>query len=44
MMSYKTRSHVLVLSGRDAAAVSDVIKQLEPSKAVPGDGVVVTID
>jgi hypothetical protein len=39
MMPHKTRSHVLVLSGRDAAAVSDVIKRLQPSKVVPGDGV-----
>ena len=40
----KTRSRVLVVSGRDATAVSDVIKQLQPSRPLPDDGVVVTID
>lgn len=41
---YKTRGHVLVLSGRDAAAVVDVVKQLRPSDALPKDGVVVMVD
>jgi hypothetical protein len=44
MMPHKTRSRILVVAGRDATAVSDVIKQLHPSKPLPGDGVVVTID
>ena len=44
MMPHKTRSHVLVLSGRDAAAVSDVIKQLQPAKPVPENGLVVAIE
>jgi hypothetical protein len=44
VMPYKTRSRVLVLAGRDAAAVTDVIKQLQPSKPLPADGVIVTID
>jgi hypothetical protein len=41
---YKTRGHVLVLSGREAAAVIDVVKQLRPQEALPKDGVVVTVD
>jgi hypothetical protein len=44
ILPYKTRSRILVLSGRDAAATSDVIKQLQPSKPVPEDGLVFTID
>jgi len=44
MMPHKTRSHVLVLTGRDAAAVSEVIKQLQPLTPMPGDGVVLTVD
>lgn len=44
MMPHKTRSRVLVVSGRDATAVSDVIAQLQPSRPLPDDGVVVTID
>jgi hypothetical protein len=44
MMPHQTRSRVLVVSGRDATAVSDVIKQLQPSEPLPDDGVVATID
>jgi hypothetical protein len=44
MLPHKTRSRILVLAGRDAAAVSDVINQLQPSKAIPDNGLVVTID
>ena len=44
LLPYQTRSRVLVLAGRDAAAVGDVIKRLEPAKALPQDGLVVTID
>ena len=38
------RSHLLVLTGRDAAAVSEVIKRLQPSKPLPSNGVVVVIN
>jgi hypothetical protein len=41
---YMTRSHVLVLSGRDADAVTALIKQLSPSKPLPPDGAVLTLD
>jgi hypothetical protein len=44
MMPHMTRSHVLVLSGRDLAAVSDLIKQLQPTGPLPADGIVLTID
>ncbi|HEY7173192.1 MAG TPA: hypothetical protein VH417_20210 [Vicinamibacterales bacterium] len=44
VLPYKTRSYLLVLAGRDAAAVGDVIRRLEPENAVPGEGVVVTIE
>jgi hypothetical protein len=44
MPPYRTRSYMLVLSGRDAEAIIDVIKRLDPRSAAPGEGVVVTID
>jgi hypothetical protein len=44
VMPHNKKSHVLVLAGRDAEAVSEVIKQLQPSKALPDDGVIVVLD
>jgi hypothetical protein len=44
LMPYKTRSSVLVIAGRDAAAAADVIEQLQPSGPLPEPGVVVTVD
>jgi hypothetical protein len=44
VVPHNKKSHLLVLTGRDAAAVSEVIKQLQPSKPLTGDGVVVVID
>jgi hypothetical protein len=44
LVPHNKKSHVLVLAGRDAAAVSEVIKQLQPSKARAEAGVVVVVD
>lgn len=44
VVPHNRKSHVLVLAGRDAAAVAEVIKQLQPSKPLPKDGVVVVVD
>jgi hypothetical protein len=44
IVPHNKKSHVLVLAGRDATAVSDVVKQLQPSKARSEAGVMVLVD
>ena len=44
ILPHNKKSHVLVLAGRDAAAVSEVIKQLQPAKPLPKNGVAIIID
>jgi hypothetical protein len=41
---YKTKSRVLMLAGRDPAAVADVVARLATITAVPPDGAIFTID
>jgi hypothetical protein len=43
IVPHNKKSHLLVLAGRDAAAVADVVKQLQPSKA-RAEGVLVIVD
>jgi hypothetical protein len=44
LVPHNKKSHLLVLAGRDAAAVSDVVKQLQPSKPLPRDVTAIVID
>jgi hypothetical protein len=44
MIPHKKKSHVVVLAGRDAAAVSEVIKQLQPSKPLSREGAAIVVD
>ena len=44
MIPHNKKSHVLVLARRDPAAVSEVIKQLQPSKPLPQDGAAIVVD
>lgn len=44
LLPHNTRGRILVLAGREAAAVTDVIRQLQKSKAIPDNGLVVTVD
>ena len=44
LVPHNRKGHVLVLAGRDAADVSDVVKQLQPSTPLPRDGAAVLID
>ena len=41
---YKTKSRVLMLAGRDPAAVADVVARLAGITSLPADGVIFTID
>ena len=44
IVPHNKKSHLLVLAGRDAAAVADVVRQLQPSKAPAREGVLVIVD
>jgi hypothetical protein len=44
LTGYKRKSRVLMLAGRDAAAVRDVVARVAAVAALPPDGVIVTID
>ena len=44
ILPYKSRSRMLVVAGRDATAVAEVLKQLQPPRAIPENGLVLTVD
>jgi hypothetical protein len=44
MLPHNTRSRRLVVAGRDATAVADAVKQLQPPRAIPENGLVLTVD
>jgi hypothetical protein len=44
MLRHNRKSRVLVVSGRDAAAVSEVIEQLRPAMVLSGDAVLAVVD
>jgi hypothetical protein len=44
LTGYRAKSRVLMLAGRDPAAVADVVARLAAIRVVPPNGVIFTID